>query len=661
MIKIKILNDIKKLHLKIFGSFPKIVLSNNQEKEAIPTKETQEIVPDKEYYGLSKVIIKPIPDEYIIPQGNLEISQNGTYDVIDKASVNVNIPIEEINLQEKSISVATNGSVEVTADSGYTGLSKVNVSNTQELEQINVIPTTEIQTITPSENKLINQVNVSAIPSEYIIPSGSQSITENGTYDITNKESVNVDVQPNLQIKNATPTTSSQNIIADEEYDGLSSVSISAVDSSIDSNIVASNIKNGVQILGVTGTLNEGITPSGELAITENGTYDVTNYASANVNVPEKQLGTKTITSNGIYKATDDNLDGYSEVEVATSGVDINDYFKNSIEEGNNSTIASGQWARSVKKLPAFTFNGKNASYHFYSFRGNSIDVSSFDTSNVTTMNSMFSGCSSLTSLDLSSFNTVNVTNMVDMFRGCSSLTSLDLSGFNTTNAINMNNMFRDCSSLTSLDVSSFNTTNVTNMTSLFNSCSSLTSLDISSFNTSNVTNMGGMFYNCSSLTSLDVSSFNTLKVTNMESMFYYCRLLTNIDLSNFNTSNVTSMYGMFRECSGLTSLDLSNLTATSLTNANMMFYNCFNITSIDLSNFENTKTVSVSQMFQYCSKLSNLNMSKFDFTKISSYSSMFNYVPKNCYILVKDEAQKTAFNTKFPTMTNVHYVGEEG
>lgn len=31
-------------------------------------------------------------------------------------------------------------------------------------------------------------------------------------------------------------------------------------------------------------------------------------------------LGTKTITSNGTYKATDDNLDGYSEVEVAISG-----------------------------------------------------------------------------------------------------------------------------------------------------------------------------------------------------------------------------------------------------------------------------------------------------------------------------------------------------
>lgn len=194
------------------------VTYTSEEKTVTPTKEVQNVTPTSADY-LSKVVVNAIPDNYIEPTGTENITANGTYDITTKASVNVNVPSEEINLQEKSISVATNGSVEVTADSGYTALSKVNVSNTQELEQVSVTPTTEIQTITPSGNKLINQVNVSA------------------------------------------------------------------VDSSIDSNIVASNIKNGVEILGVTGTLNEGITPSGNLDITENGTYDVTNYASANVNV----------------------------------------------------------------------------------------------------------------------------------------------------------------------------------------------------------------------------------------------------------------------------------------------------------------------------------------------------------------------------------------
>jgi len=40
-------------------------------------------------------------------------------------------------------------------------------------------------------------------------------------------------------------------------------------------------------------------------------------------------------------------------------------------------------------------------------------------------MNSMFSGCSSLKELNLSSFNTNNVTDMGYMFEGCSSLKEL--------------------------------------------------------------------------------------------------------------------------------------------------------------------------------------------------------------------------------------------
>ena len=68
----------------------------------------------------------------------------------------------------------------------------------------------------------------------------------------------------------------------------------------------------------------------------------------------------------------------------------------------------------------------------------------------VTDMSSMFWFCSDLTSLDLSNFDTSNVTDMSDMFVG-GVFTSLDLSNFNTSNVTNMSAMFDACEYLTNI------------------------------------------------------------------------------------------------------------------------------------------------------------------------------------------------------------------
>ena len=57
-------------------------------------------------------------------------------------------------------------------------------------------------------------------------------------------------------------------------------------------------------------------------------------------------------------------------------------------------------------------------------------------------MSQMFYGCSSLKELNLSNFNTNNVTLMSDMFNGCSSLKELNLSNFNTIKVNEMSYMF---------------------------------------------------------------------------------------------------------------------------------------------------------------------------------------------------------------------------
>ncbi|MBS7408282.1 MAG: BspA family leucine-rich repeat surface protein, partial [Prevotellamassilia sp.] len=234
-----------------------------------------------------------------------------------------------------------------------------------------------------------------------------------------------------------------------------------------------------------------------------------------------------------------------------------------------------------------------------------SLDLSSFNTANVTDMSLMFSYCSGLTSLDLSNFNTANVQDMDWMFKGCSGLTSLDLSNFNTANVTDMSDMFWNCSGLTSLDLSNFNTANVTSMIGMFFCCSGLTSLDLSNFNTAKVQDMNGMFQGCSVLTSLNLSSFNTENVTYMGSMFSDCSALTSLDLSNFNTANVTVMSAMFYDCSGLTSLDLSNFNTANVTNMRSMFSGCSGLVTIYASDLFTTESVTSSfYMFEGCTSL---------------------------------------------------------
>ena len=88
-------------------------------------------------------------------------------------------------------------------------------------------------------------VNPSTSPVTYSVPEGYYGISQ-------------FTVQPyTLQNKTVTPSKSAQQITADSQYNGLGTVTVNATTSSVDSNIKSSNIKNGVTILGVTGSVIE--------------------------------------------------------------------------------------------------------------------------------------------------------------------------------------------------------------------------------------------------------------------------------------------------------------------------------------------------------------------------------------------------------------------
>lgn len=261
--------------------------------EAIQTEEkavTQngDVTPTEGKY-LKKVSVNvPIPEGYIKPTGEKEITKNGTHNVTEFASVDVNVPIPEGYLKPTGTKdIVSNGTHDV---SNYNS-AKVNVP----IPNGYIVPEGEKEVTengTQDVTKFASvKVNV-PIPDGYIEPKGSTAVNANGTHNVREFESVVVNVNPKLQDKSVTPNTSMQEVKADEGFDGLDTVTVAGV-------------------------------PTEEKAITANGDYTPSDgkffsKVSVAVPIPEANptLISKQITTNGTHIASNDNADGYSSVEV---------------------------------------------------------------------------------------------------------------------------------------------------------------------------------------------------------------------------------------------------------------------------------------------------------------------------------------------------------
>ena len=178
------------------------------------------------------------------------------------------------------------------------------------------------------------------------------------------------------------------------------------------------------------------------------------------------------------------------------------------------------------------------------------------------------------------------------MFFNCDNLATLDVSKWDTSQVTNMQSMFANCISLTTIDFgSNWNTSKVTNMSDMFSGCINLTTLDVSKLDTSKVTSMDAMFYRCWNLKTLDVSGLDTSQVTNMKCMFFGCNSLTTMDLSGWDTSQVMDMSSMFESCSHLTTIYIGEGWNTDkAANSSNMFRGCsklphFNSSIVDKTN----------------------------------------------------------------------------
>lgn len=122
------------------------------------------------------------------------------------------------------------------------------------------------------------------------------------------------------------------------------------------------------------------------------------------------------------------------------------------------------------------------------------------------------------------------------------------------------------------------------------------------------------------------LSFMDTSKVTNMSRMFKDSPLLTHLDIEHFNTSSVLNMGGMFEGAESLESLDLNNWDVSKVENIEAMFAGAASLQNLKLNNWNTTNVKKMQRVFFFAMSLKDLNLSNWN-TVNASTEDMFAYI----------------------------------
>jgi len=299
------------------------------------------------------------------------------------------------------------------------------------------------------------------------------------------------------------------------------------------------------------------------------------------------------------------------------------------------------------------------------SFDASLVDVSTWDTGNITDMSYLTAGRVSTFddqpetdfylegfNSDITGWDTSSVENFAYAFsRGDFQGNSFnqDISGWDTSSATNMERMFWVNNDFNQ-PIGNWNVSNVTNMKEMFQDAGSFDQ-DLSGWDTSSVTDFRDMFRN-SAITFDPISSWDFSSAVYLGGIVSGTPVFDSIDWTSFVIpENVVDLSSMFENSSSFND-DISGWDVSNIRNFSRMFFNsgAFNQ---DISNWNVKNAENMAGMF-YGVNSFNQDIGNWDVSNVSNMSEMFNSSAFNQDIgywntqNVTDMSSMFAFNNSF-------------
>lgn len=432
----------------------------------------------------------------------------------------------------------------------------------------------------------------------------SKSITENGVYNSEGDDvwnSVEVNVPERVPVLDSLNVTDNGTYTPSVGVDGFDSVEVNVPKEH--HNVVSKSI-------------------------TANGVYNSTGddvWNEVSVNVPERQpvLESLSITENGTYTPST-GVDGYNSVTVnvksGSTGFDTTGIT-------NIDNLYNASTVKSVN-MRLFNFDSVKSQYNLF-YNAKNLEKVSFDyqkfPKNCDNTVNMFCGCTALKDTNVSDwFNpNVEILSMNSMFEGCSQLTSnISFHGVKfKRDGCYLMSVFDGCTSYTGNPFQYYNIGYIypKDTSSMFKGVGS-TTLDLVRFD----------FTYCTKTKSM----FEESKVTDVGLDAYYDKpTQTNIGCQ-INSENLTDVSRMFYN-TPVIAMELTFTSNANITNVTEMFYNCTNLTKIRLDGLVGSKVTTVKDMLYNVNSNIELSIKNWDVSGLSADTNlgdMFGY-DKDMYI----------------------------